>query len=582
MLRPRPTLEFRRGDVLVTSVVVHAEADWFAGHFSGRPLFPGVAMLALVEESIELFWPSRGEGALEVTAFERIRFRQMVGPGATLRVRVHRRQPDRLHFAVESDGRTACTGACSVRAVVAPAARAPSADTGEAGNAFAAGDPPWAHRTSAAFSPDGLTVGGIVGRALQLAGAVRDSERLRLCVASEDRAEVAAALLAAFGAGIHVVFPAALSPDGLASAWRARSFSHWLGPADWRERLPELDAAHVAPAWPGPSLQGLRVAHGDPCVFLQTGGTTGRPRLCAKSARHLLAEAVFHAHALQIEAGDHIVATAAPFHMYGLLFSVLLPLVSHATVERTSPFFPQEIAQRLEASRATILVSTPAHLRALVGCMPSRHRLRLVLSSGAPLAAADAADVHARTGVWPLEVYGSTETGGIAVRRQDVADAPWLPLAAVDVRADGETLWVRSPFVSPNACGDDAFLTGDRADILADGTFRLLGRVDGVVKVGGKRVVLAEVEDVLRSLAGVRDAVVLALPLTSGRGQELVALAACDRPAAELARELREKLPSPAWPRRLRCAAAIPLTAVGKRDRDAILQCLASSPADEP
>jgi acyl-coenzyme A synthetase/AMP-(fatty) acid ligase len=70
--------------------------------------------------------------------------------------------------------------------------------------------------------------------------------------------------------------------------------------------------------------------------------------------------------------------------------------------------------------------------------------------------------------------------------------------------------------------------------------------------------------------------VVLALPSPSGRGQEIVALAASSRSAEEILRELRERLPSPAWPRRLRCVPTIPTTPSGKREREAILRLLAA------
>jgi acyl-coenzyme A synthetase/AMP-(fatty) acid ligase len=262
---------------------------------------------------------------------------------------------------------------------------------------------------------------------------------------------------------------------------------------------------------------------------------------------------------------------------------VLLPLVSGATVERESPFFPQEIAERIEKTSATILVTTPAHLRALSASLTSRHRLRLVLSSGAPLSAADAATFFARTGIWPLEIYGSTETGGIAVRRQDVPDAPWSPLPGVDCRVVGDVLAVRSPFVSPDGGkdSDGFFATADRAHERPDGRFQLLGRADGVVKVGGKRVDLADIETLLLALDRVQDAVVMALPSESGRGQELVALVVSDRQPSDLTRELRERLPSPSWPRRLRCVPAIPTTAAGKRDRAAMLE-LISTTTGEP
>jgi acyl-coenzyme A synthetase/AMP-(fatty) acid ligase/3-hydroxymyristoyl/3-hydroxydecanoyl-(acyl carrier protein) dehydratase len=577
MSRLRPTLEFRRGDELVTCILAEPGAVWFQGHFPDMPLMPGVGLLALVEESVELFWQTATASAVQIREFRRVRFRQRVDPGATLRVRVRQAQPGSLRFIVEVGRWQVCTGECVVASVESARASEPASLAS-----------PWAARLATAFSPDGVTVAAVVARGLQLAEIVRASACPRLCVASEDRAEVAAALLAAFAGGIAVVFPPALSSDALVDTFRTAGFSHWLGPADWRPALQNLDAEAIVADWPQAAAPAVRLVDGDPCVFLQTGGTTGQPHLWAKSARNLLAEATFHAQALQVALGDHddhddhIVATAAPNHIYGLLFSVLLPLVSGATVERTSAFFPQEIARRIELSRASILVSTPAHLRALASCMSSGHHLRLVLSSGAPLSAADSAEFHARTGLWPLEVYGSTETGGVAVRRQDIADAPWLPLPDVDFRLNDETLCVRSPFVSANASGEDYFVTGDRAEMLAGGTFRLLGRVDGVVKVGGKRVALPEIESALRALAGVSDAVVMALPSESGRGQEIVALAASQRSASDLVRELRERLPSPAWPRRLRCVPAIPITAVGKLDRGAILTLLATAPIQEP
>ena len=576
MGRLRPTLEFRRGDELVTHVLASPGAVWFQGHFPNAPLLPGVAMLAMVEESVRLFWQDAVHPALRIVSFRRIRFRQRVEPGANLRVRVRQRQTNELRFAVEVGGRAACTGECSVVAESSPS------DSGLTGVDRAA--QPWAGRASALFSLDGTLFAEVALRALGLCELPSAAPRPCVCVASEDRVEVAAAVLAALSGAIETVFPAALSPEALLASFGTRPFSHWLGPAEWSSSVAGLAARRVEDALPTPRRRDLHVGNSDgPCIFLQTGGTTGQPRLWQKTAGNLLGEVASHVHALQVETGDHIVATASPHHIYGLLFSVMLPLVSHATVERVSPFFPQEIALRIEKTSATILVSTPAHLRALSGSLTSRHQLRLVLSSGAPLSAADAASFFARTGLWPLEVYGSTETGGIAVRRQDGEEACWSPLPRVACRVEDDVLCVRSPFVSSDARKDQDgfFSTADLAQERLDGRFELLGRADGVVKVGGKRVALPDIEKIIAALDRVQDAVVMALPSESGRGQEIVALVASDRPAGDILRELREKLPSPSWPRRLRCVPAIPITSVGKRDRVAILELLAV-PTREP
>lgn len=573
MLRLRPTLEFRRGDELVTHVLALPEAVWFQGHFPNAPLLPGVAMLALVEESVALFWRDDLHPAVRIEGFRRVRFRQRVEPGASLRVRVRQAQPDSLRFAVEVGGVAACTGEC--RVVVEPSD----------GRIDPVAHPPWAGRASAMFSSDGTPFATVAARASTLCALAQAESTARVCVANEDRVEVAAAVLAALTGAIEVVFPAALSPEALLESHAARPFSHWLGPVEWQSKVAGLAAERIADDLSTPRpFHGQVVDTAAPSIFLQTGGTTGKPRLWQKTAGNLLGEVARHAHALRIETGDHILATVSPHHVYGLLFSVLLPLVSDATVERVSPFFPQEIAERIEKTSASILVSTPAHLRALSVSLASRHNLRLVLSSGAPLSAADAAAFFARTGLWPLEVYGSTETGGIAIRRQDTADAPWSPLPGVDWRVVDDVLYVRSAYVSQDTgkTADGYFGTADRAQARPDGKFDLLGRADGVVKVGGKRVALPDIEKIIASLDRVEDAVVMALSSESGRGQEIVALVASDRPAGDITRELREQLPSPSWPRRLRCVPAIPTTAAGKRDRVAILELLAAPTRDSP
>jgi acyl-CoA synthetase (AMP-forming)/AMP-acid ligase II/3-hydroxymyristoyl/3-hydroxydecanoyl-(acyl carrier protein) dehydratase len=600
MAHPRPTLEFRRGDVLVAHVVVSPEAVWFQGHFPGTPLLPGVAFLALVEEALALFWSDAAGPPVEIRSFRRVRFRQPVEPGANLRIRAHRVEGERFRFSVEAGGLAACTGECTViesidMGTLKGFPYPPAMVRGEQSSPapHAAADPlladvfpsPWAMRTGhseAAFCSDGSRFATVASRAAGLCGLVASG---RLCVACEDRVDVAAAVLAALAGRIEVVFPPALTPEALVATHAARPFSHWLGPAEWQSHVAGLSCTRIDAASVSANASHLAFADLDIArIFLQTGGTTGQPRVWAKTARNLLGEIVAHMRALQVEPGDHILATVPPHHIYGLLFSVLLPLYSGATVERVSPFFPREIAERIEKTSATILVSTPAHLRALAAAPLSGHRLRLVLSSGALLPAADAASYFAQTGLWPLEVYGSTETGGIAVRRQDVPKSAWAPLPGVSCRMQGEVLAVRSAYVSGDAPrdGDGFFRTADLARIRPDASFDLLGRDDGVVKVGGQRVTLPEIEKALLSLEQVLGAVVLAVPSQSGRGQEIVALVASRRPADEIIRELRAQLPPPSWPRRLRCVEAIPTTPTGKRDRVAILQILHAATRELP
>lgn len=568
----RPTLESRQGDELVAHAVAGADSGWFGGHFPGRPILPGVALVALVEDALARLWPDEDHGPAEVRSLRRVRFRKVIGPGANLRVRLRQIQPDLFRFSVEVDGLPASTGEC-LTVSAAPELSRPS---------LASLLPTARERQGARFCSDGTTVAAIADRAGQL-GKLADAPAA-ICVASEDRAEVAAALWAALSGRAVALFPPALSAEAVVATERARRFSHWIGPAAWGSALPPPFAANAV-AWSVAMGASAAPCLGDAdhaCVFLHTGGTTGTPRGWAKTPRNLLEEIAVQIRVLQAGPGDHVLATVPPHHIYGLLFSVLLPLCSGATVERQAPFFPQEIADCIAHTGATILVSTPAHLKALASVMHGPHRLRLVLSSGAPLSAADAKAFFTSTGLWPLEVYGSTETGGIAIRRQDLAEAPWRPLPGVSCRLSGEVLAVRSSFVSADAPFDAEgfFETADLASLRADGSFDLAGRADGVVKVGGVRVLLPDIEKAILALDQVSDVAVLALPSDSGRGQEIVALVASARPAEAILRELRERLPSPSWPRRLRTVAALPTTPSGKRDRGGILQFFDGSGAE--
>ena len=96
----------------------------------------------------------------------------------------------------------------------------------------------------------------------------------------------------------------------------------------------------------------------------------------------------------------------------------------------------------------------------------------------------------------------------------------------MDWKITEDRLSVRSPFISPeiDTDPDGFFTTGDR--VAADGRqrFTLIGRADGVVKVGGNRVDLEAVRDALRQVSGVEDAVIVAVAGSSGRENDLYAV----------------------------------------------------------
>ncbi|MDC0674572.1 AMP-binding protein [Nannocystis radixulma] len=346
----------------------------------------------------------------------------------------------------------------------------------------------------------------------------------------------------------------------------------------------------VDPTWPEALPADRRLA------VVYTSGSTGDHQPCAKTAGQLLGEAQALAATFALAAGEVALATVPPYHLYGLLFGVLAPLAAGAAFARETPLHAETVARAAREVGATVLISTPAHLRGLTvlqrGDLPP---LRRVFSSGAPLPRATADELLAQLGLAVTEVYGSSETGGIGWRRHeqvlgDMSPEPaWTPLpgVAVEVAAEGRLL-LRSPFLAPDA--PPPYPCEDRVELDARGGFHLRGRLDGVVKVAGKRVAVAEVEQRLLALPAVADAAVVAIETPGARGHELMAAVVArdsGRDASELVAELRRGLLP--WfdpvvvPRRIKVVPALPREPNGKltkRRLHALLGLTAEEPAD--
>lgn len=70
----------------------------FAGHFPGEPILPGVALLDMV---LRALGDTLGAGQ-RVTGLPSVRWRAVVRPGETLRIRIRSRPGGRLAFEVLS------------------------------------------------------------------------------------------------------------------------------------------------------------------------------------------------------------------------------------------------------------------------------------------------------------------------------------------------------------------------------------------------------------------------------------------------------------------------------------------------
>ena len=313
-----------------------------------------------------------------------------------------------------------------------------------------------------------------------------------------------------------------------------------------------------------------------PVVTIYTSGSTGTPNACRKTAAQLLGEAATLQRTFQLTPDSCVLATVPAHHIYGLLFSITLPLAAGARFVRDTPLLGPVIEDTAQRYNVSHLVSVPPHLRTLAESeLTSLAHVAQVFSSGAPLPDPTAHALHRRFQVGVVEVLGSTETGGFAYRAAHEAAARFRPFAGVTISVDADQqLQLRSPLLAAEVA--QPLTCPDRIEILSDGSFRHIGRSDGVVKVGGTRMSLPELEARVRALKGVLDVAALAIDAGSVRGQEVWLVVATERAQELHDKDLRSELlrhyEPVLLPRRIRFVESLPREPNGKLMRARLVE----------
>ena len=265
-------------------------------------------------------------------------------------------------------------------------------------------------------------------------------ERRHAIMLTNGRCEFLIAFCAALMRGLTTLLPvndtdagvaelAERYPDCIAMLDRPRSLSVetvFVGSAPPTKggcaSIPDVPANHVA-------------------AILHTSGSTGEPQAHEKTWGEMVTGAQRWSERFEFDASDYIVPTIPAQHMFGFEASIMLPLQTGASVFRSQPLYPADIARALGLASNATLVTTPIHLRACGRSNIEWPPIRRIICSTASLDARLAEECEATMQTRISEIFGSTETGAIASRRT-ITDDHWHCLDGLTIEQRGADAYI--------------------------------------------------------------------------------------------------------------------------------------------
>ncbi|MFI6778477.1 (2,3-dihydroxybenzoyl)adenylate synthase [Nocardia sp. NPDC050412] len=350
--------------------------------------------------------------------------------------------------------------------------------------------------------------------------------------------------------------------------------------------LPEIDPSDIA-------------------LMLVSGGTTGLPKLIARTHDDYVYNATASAEVCGLTEHDVYLATLPAAHNFPLACPGILGTVSvGAAVTFITDPSPESAFVAIERHRVTVTAVVPP--LAQLWCAATEWEdadlgsLRLLQVGGARLAAVNAREVAPALGVQLQQVFGMAEGLLNYTRLDDSADivcttqgrplSPADEVRVVDAEGndvapgeEGELLakgpytirgYYRAPEHNARAFTTDGYYcSGDLVRRLPSGHLIVSGRIKDVINRGGENISCDELEEHLLAHPSVRHAAAVGFP-DAALGEKVCAVLVVDGEMptlAELKSFLTDRgLATYKLPDLLRQADELPITAVGKIDKKAL------------
>ncbi len=313
-----------------------------------------------------------------------------------------------------------------------------------------------------------------------------------------------------------------------------------------------------------PSSEIPQISEEHICVVLHTSGTTGKPKAHSKTWKSLVKGCELTGYALQIRQGSYCLSTVPPQHMYGLETSIMFVLQQGGVCINKMPVFPADIVHELEnLPQPRILITTPLQLKAIADTTECFPESDFVISATAPLSKEIAVKVESLGTTLIQEIYGSTETGALAIRHT-AKQEHWSPLNNIQFKC-GEKEW--SVYAEHY---ESEQLIADQLEF-KDNKFRIIGRNEDLIKISGKRGSLSHLNEVLNSIDGVEDGYCFLPEAEDLKSRRIAAIVVSKTlTIKQILSSLRLKIDPVFIPRPLIIVEKIPRNSLGKIARNEI------------
>jgi acyl-CoA synthetase (AMP-forming)/AMP-acid ligase II len=435
-------------------------------------------------------------------------------------------------------------------------------------------------------------------RALAAALGARSDDRARVAIIRKNAPAYVSDLLAVLAdGGVPFLMDPALGAAEIAALHRDCGFDAILH--DESPPLPPTDRTATCATtqlWLPPRRNLSRSPlHPTTEVCRLTSGSTRSPACIEFSGAAVVAAAQGWCSASDLGVADRILCFAGLYNGLAFNTSLIPGLICGASLFIPSGLpSPSNVERHLDAIDPTVLVAFPVaydHLAASRVERPPHDRLRLALSSAAPLSAKTSATVAER--LIPIaDYYGIAETGpltfnsapvpgggqgyllpGVSIRIESAEDGVGVLLAKSSSMG---TKYLNHPgqFES-RITADGYYRTTDRGSLTSDGELHLAGRLARSFNIGGRKISSQEVEDLLTSHPAVAAGAVAVVTPEGGRPfLGALAVRTADLDAVELRRYCLARAAPFKVPERIVFVEALPVSGTGKVQAAAVEQVL--------